>query len=76
MGQSIYKRVLLKLSGESFCEQGGFGIAGEQLESIAARITEVSKLGPQVAVVVGAGNFIRGHKFSEKTQIPRIIWVC
>jgi uridylate kinase len=71
MPKSKYKRVLLKLSGESFCEQGGFGIEGGQLESIAARIAEVSKLGPQVAVVVGAGNFIRGHKFSEKTQIPR-----
>jgi uridylate kinase len=71
MGQNKYNRVLLKLSGESFCEQGGFGINGEQLGSIAARIVEVSKLGPQVAVVVGAGNFIRGHKFSESTQIPR-----
>jgi len=71
MAESKYKRVLLKLSGESFCEQGGFGIGGEQLESIAARVAEVSKLGPQVAVVVGAGNFIRGHKFSQKTQIPR-----
>ncbi len=71
MGQSKYKRVLLKLSGESFCEQGGYGIDGGQLESIAARIAEVSKLGPQVAVVVGAGNFIRGQKFSQKTQIPR-----
>jgi uridylate kinase len=71
MAESKYKRVLLKLSGESFCEQGGFGIEGEQLESIAARIAEVSKLGPQVAVVVGAGNFIRGNQFSEKTQIPR-----
>jgi len=71
MGQSKYKRVLLKLSGESFCEQGGFGINGQQLESIAARIVEVSKLGPQVAVVVGAGNFIRGGKFSQETQIPR-----
>jgi uridylate kinase len=71
MGQNKYKRVLLKLSGESFCEQGGSGIDGGQLESIAARIAEVSKLGPQVAVVVGAGNFIRGNKFSEKTQIPR-----
>jgi uridylate kinase len=71
MGQNKYKRVLLKLSGESFCEQGGFGIDGGQLESIAARIAEVCKLGPQVAVVVGAGNFIRGNKFSEKTQIPR-----
>jgi len=71
MGQNKYKRVLLKLSGESFCEQGGFGIDGGQLESIATRIAEVSKLGPEVAVVVGAGNFIRGHKFSEQTQIPR-----
>jgi uridylate kinase len=71
MGQSKYKRVLLKLSGESFCEQGGFGIEANLLESIATRIAEVSKLGPQVAVVVGAGNFIRGNKFSEKTQIPR-----
>jgi uridylate kinase len=71
MGQSKYKRVLLKLSGESFCEPGGFGIVGAQLESIAARIAEISKLGAEVAVVVGAGNFIRGQKFSQKTQIPR-----
>jgi len=71
MAESKYKRVLLKLSGESFCEQGGFGIEGNQLESIAERIAEVCKLGPQVGVVVGAGNFIRGSQFSEKTQIPR-----
>jgi uridylate kinase len=71
MAESKYKRVLLKLSGESFCEQGGFGIEGGQLESIAERIAEVCKLGPQVGVVVGAGNFIRGSQFSEKTQIPR-----
>ncbi len=71
MPESKYKRVLLKLSGESFCEMGGFGIDGSRLESIAQRISEVRKLGPDVAVVIGAGNFIRGHKFSEKTQIPR-----
>ena len=71
MPASKYKRVLLKLSGESFCEQGGFGIDGSQLESIAGRIAEINKLGPQVAVVVGAGNFIRGEKFSKKTSIPR-----
>lgn len=71
MPASKYKRVLLKLSGESFCEQGGFGIDGEHLKSIAARIAEINKLGPQVAVVVGAGNFIRGEKFSHETMIPR-----
>jgi len=66
-----YKRVLLKLSGESFCKPGGFGIEGSALESIAVRILEISRLGPQVAIVVGAGNFLRGEKFSEVSQIPR-----
>jgi uridylate kinase len=66
-----YKRVLLKLSGESFCKPGGFGIEGSALESIAGRILEISGLGPQIAVVVGAGNFLRGEKFSQVSQIPR-----
>jgi uridylate kinase len=71
MAQSKYNRVLLKLSGESFCERGEFGIDGSALESIAHRISEICKIGPQVAVVVGAGNFIRGESFSETTHIPR-----
>jgi len=71
VGKSKYKRVLLKLSGESFCKQGGFGIDGISLDSIARRISEVCKLGPQVAVVVGAGNFLRGESFSELSGIPR-----
>jgi uridylate kinase len=66
-----YKRVLLKLSGESFCKPDVFGIDGGALESIAERIAEICKLGPQVAVVVGAGNFLRGEKFSEVSHIPR-----
>jgi len=66
-----YHRVLLKLSGESFCKAGQFGIDGAELKSIAERIVEVCKLGPQVAIVVGAGNFIRGEKFSQTSQIPR-----
>ncbi len=71
MQQVKYNRVLLKLSGESFCRPGGFGIEGEPLESMAERIIEICKLGPQMAVVVGAGNFVRGEKFSEKSKIPR-----
>lgn len=71
MAKSKYKRVLLKLSGQSFCKPGGFGIDGSALESIAERITEICKLGPQVAVVVGAGNFIRGESFSKASHIPR-----
>jgi len=71
MVKSKYQRVLLKLSGESFCEPGGFGIDGAALESIAERISQICKLDPQVAVVVGAGNFLRGESFSEVSQIPR-----
>ena len=71
MAKSKYKRVLLKLSGESFCERGGFGIDGGCLNSIAEKILELSKLGPQTAVVVGGGNFLRGEQFSEVSGIPR-----
>lgn len=71
MAESKYKRVLLKLSGESFCSPGGFGIDGTALESIAERIAQICINGPQVAVVVGAGNFLRGKSFSEASGIPR-----
>ncbi len=71
MAESKYKRVLLKISGESFCGPGKFGIEGSCLESIAARIADICKLGPQIAVVVGAGNFVRGETFSRTSHIPR-----
>jgi uridylate kinase len=71
MGECRYNRVLLKLSGESFCKPGDFGIDGPSIESIAERIVDICKLGPQVAIVVGAGNFIRGETFSQKSHIPR-----
>ena len=71
MGECKHKRILLKLSGESFCRRGEFGIDGEALESIAERIAEISNLGPQVAVVVGAGNILRGEAFSKTSHIPR-----
>jgi uridylate kinase len=70
-GECKHKRVLLKLSGESFCRPGEFGINGASLESIAERIAEICKLGPQVAVVVGAGNILRGEAFSQASHIPR-----
>lgn len=71
MEQMGYERVLLKLSGEIFCKPGGFGIEGDALESIAERIAHICTLGPQVAIVVGAGNFLRGEAFSRTSHIPR-----
>ncbi|MGD0785375.1 MAG: UMP kinase [Sedimentisphaerales bacterium] len=71
MGKLKYKRILLKLSGESFCKAGGFGIDGQQLASLAERIIQIQKLGTQIAIVVGGGNFLRGETFSKASHIPR-----
>jgi len=71
MGELQYKRVLLKISGESFCQTGGFGIDGGQLASIAERIIQIKNLGTQIAIVVGGGNFLRGETFSKLSHIPR-----
>jgi uridylate kinase len=68
---SKFKRVLLKLSGESFCQPGGFGIEADPIESIAERVAKISRMGFEVAVVVGGGNFLRGAKFSKQSHIPR-----
>src|SRR4051812_17660242 len=68
---SVYKRVLLKISGEGFCPEGGFGIEGEELEEIARECVDVCKTGVQLAVVVGGGTFTRGATFPEEGNTPR-----
>jgi uridylate kinase len=70
-GKPVYRRVVLKISGEGFCARGGFGIDRAALELIAREIESVAKLGVQVAVVVGGGNFLRGARFAEELGIPR-----
>ena len=67
----VYKRVLLKISGEGFCPEGDFGIEATELESIARELAGVAQMGVQLAVVVGGGNFIRGATFAESGHIPR-----
>jgi uridylate kinase len=71
MPQSVYKRVLLKISGEGFCHEGGFGIEAQELQQIATECVEICKMGVQLAVVVGGGNFIRGAKLENDLHIPR-----
>lgn len=66
-----YKRILLKLSGESFCKPGGFGIEADPLESVAERIAKIARQGFEVAIVVGGGNFLRGATFSKTSHISR-----
>lgn len=70
-GTPKYKRILLKISGEGFCKEGGFGIDADELHNIARQLVEVAKMGVQLAIVVGGGNFIRGATFSKDGQFPR-----
>ena len=58
----IYRRIVLKLSGESFQGSQGFGIDAETVHSIAREVKEVSDLGIQMAIIVGGGNIFRGLK--------------
>jgi uridylate kinase len=58
-----YKRVLLKLSGELFGEDGGKGIGFGNFERIASQITRIwKKTGIELAIVVGGGNIFRGRE--------------
>jgi len=65
MSNFKYKRILLKLSGESLAGPSGFGIDVDEAESIAKRIKEVHDTGLEVAVVIGAGNLWRGKQGLE-----------
>ena len=55
-----YKRILLKLSGEALAAGQGFGVDNQRVFEIAGEIAEVHKLGVEIAIVVGGGNFFRG----------------
>jgi uridylate kinase len=55
-----YKRVLLKLSGESLMGNAGYGIESERLNEYAEQIKELLEAGTQVGIVIGGGNIFRG----------------
>jgi len=60
MTTPAYKRILLKLSGEALAAGQGFGVDNTRVQEIAAEIAEVHRLGVDIAIVVGGGNFFRG----------------
>ena len=55
-----FKRILLKLSGESLAGAQGHGIDTERLSEYAAQIKEITEMGVQVGIVIGGGNIFRG----------------
>lgn len=60
-----YKRILLKLSGESLMGSKQFGIDNQRLANYAAEIKEIHELGIEIAIVIGGGNIFRGVQAEE-----------
>jgi uridylate kinase len=56
----MYKRIVLKLSGEALAADKGVGLDKQKVSEITAELAEVHSLGVEVAIVVGGGNFFRG----------------
>jgi len=66
-----YRRVLLKLSGESLGHGGKSGISLDETRAIAEQLKRVHARGVQLAIVVGGGNILRGAQFSDGKCIKR-----
>ncbi len=68
MPEPVFKRILLKLSGEALAANQGFGVDPSRIHEVAAELADVQRLGIQIAVVVGGGNFFRGVAVQAKTM--------
>ena len=69
--KAVYKRVVLKLSGEAMQGSRGYGIDSKAVRSIAQQIKEIVRLGLQIAVVIGGGNIFRGAEGTKADGIDR-----
>ncbi len=68
-GPPIFQRVLLKMSGESFCRPGEGGINLDEVSRIARQTARVAARGVQLAIVVGGGNILRGAQLSRGSDV-------
>lgn len=62
---AAYRRVLLKLSGESFCREREGGISMSEVSAISRQIKAVKESGVELAIVCGGGNILRGKQFAQ-----------
>ncbi len=67
-----YRRVLLKLSGESLMGDQGFGIDSKVLARLSEEVREIHELGVQVACVIGGGNICRALSATETSGMDRV----
>lgn len=63
--QPVYRRILLKMSGEALMGDGAYAIDPKVIDRLAKEVRHIYDLGVQVAIVVGGGNFFRGATLSE-----------
>lgn len=66
----VYKRILLKLSGEALLGAQSYGLELSRVRELANEIRSVCELGVQVAIMIGGGNIFRGFQ-GEKAGLPR-----
>lgn len=69
MSVAKYKRILLKLSGESFSPPGERGISMNEVVHISKQIIHAKEMGCEVAVVIGGGNILRGSQFIANNAV-------
>ena len=69
----VYKRILLKLSGEAMMGSQEHGIDAEMCASLATQVQEICNLGVSVALVVGGGNIFRGQVASKRFGLDRSV---
>ncbi|MBR6788776.1 MAG: UMP kinase [Clostridia bacterium] len=65
----MYKRVLLKISGEALAGENGTGIDAKMVEHVVSQIVEIHNQGIEVAVVMGGGNFWRGRQGTNMDRV-------
>jgi uridylate kinase len=65
-----YKRILLKLSGESLMGDQNYGIDENRLNDYAEQIAELANMGVQIGIVIGGGNIFRGLSGAEQRFRP------
>jgi uridylate kinase len=72
MSDPVYRRVIVKLSGEALSGASGYGVDQATVERLAADLVAAAKLGAELGVVVGGGNIFRGVEVSER-GVPRTV---
>jgi uridylate kinase len=72
MSDPVYRRVIVKLSGEALSGASGFGVDQATVERLAVDLVAAAKLGVELGVVVGGGNIFRGVEVSER-GVPRTV---